>query len=126
MDRVGIKSEIVLHTGISKDALHVLLSVCGLFVIAFATNHSLSRPWPMLGVLFLELINEYLDFLSRGGWDRMNNRLWADSIKDVGVTMALPMLIYLFSRYSPDTFVQRSIVKDGDECSATELHEDSR
>ncbi len=93
-------------TGISMDALHVIVGVLLLFMIALLFRSSLARPMPLLALLALELINEANDF---------RVEIWPDpgmqfgeAAKDVVLTMFIPTLIFLVARRRPKLLVQGS------------------
>ena len=93
-------------TGISMDALHVIVGVLLQFMIARLFRSSLARPMPLLALLALELINEANDF---------RVEIWPDpgmqigeAVKDVVLTMFIPTLIFLVARHRPKLLVQAS------------------
>ncbi len=93
-------------TGISMDALHVIVGVLLQFMIAYLFRSSLARAMPVLAVLALELINEANDF---------RVEIWPDpgmqigeAVKDVVLTMFIPTLIFLVARHRPKLLVQAS------------------
>ena len=93
-------------TGISMDALHVILGVVLQLLIALFFRSSVARPMPLLAVLALELVNEANDF---------RVEIWPDpgmqfgeAVKDVVLTMFIPTLIFLVARRRPKLLVQGS------------------
>ena len=93
-------------TGISMDAMHVIVGVVLQLLIAFLFKRSVARPLPLLAVLALALINEANDF---------RVELWPDpgmqfgeAAKDIVLTMFLPTLIFLVARRRPRLLVQGS------------------
>ena len=93
-------------TGISMDALHVILGIVLQLLVALLFKSSLARPMPLLAVLALELVNEANDF---------RVEIWPDpgiqigeAVKDVVLTMFIPTLIFLVARRRPKLLVQGS------------------
>ena len=89
-------------SGFSMDSLHVIVGVVVQLAIALLFRTSVARPWPLLSVLALELINEASDFRVER-WPQPGMQL-GESVKDVVLTMALPTLIFLVARYRPKLF----------------------
>ena len=89
-------------TGFSMDALHVIVGVVLLLVIAFVFRSSVARPLPLLAVLGLECINEMSDFRVER-WPNSGMQ-FGESAKDIALTMILPTLIFLVARYRPALF----------------------
>ena len=93
-------------TGVSMDALHVIVGVLLQLLIARLFKSSLARPMPLLALLALELINEANDF---------RVEIWPDpgmqfgeAVKDIVLTMFIPTLIFLVARRHPKLLVQDS------------------
>ena len=86
--------------GFSPDALHVLVGVGLQLVLARLLNTTVAHVFPWLGVLTLELLNEWSD-LSFEIWPNRPMQ-WGESVKDVLLTMALPTLLLVISRWCPD------------------------
>ena len=88
--------------GFSHDALHVLVGVCAQLALAALMRTSIRslKPWGI--VLVLELLNEVHD-LHVETWPSPAMQ-WGESVKDVLLTMALPTLLLLVSRYAPGLF----------------------
>ena len=91
-------------SGFSMDSLHVMVGVVVQLAIAILFRTSVARPWPLLSVLVLELINEASDFRVEI-WPQPGMQL-GESAKDVILTMLLPTLIFLVARYRPKLLVQ--------------------
>ena len=92
-------------TGVSMDALHVIVGVVLQLLLALLFRSSVARPMPLLVVLALALLNEANDF---------RVEIWPDpgmqfgeAVKDVVLTMFLPTLIFLVARYRPKLLDQR-------------------
>lgn len=86
-------------SGVHMDALHVIAGVVLLLLFALLLRRSVARPLPLLLVLALEIVNEANDF---------RVEIWPDpgmqfgeAAKDVVLTMALPLLIFLVAKYRP-------------------------
>ena len=93
-------------SGVSMDAIHVIVGVSLQLLIASLFKSSVARPMPLLAVLALELLNEANDF---------RVEIWPDpgmqfgeAVKDVVLTMFLPTLIFLVARHRPKLLVQGS------------------
>ena len=93
-------------SGMSMDALHVIAGVVLLFTIALLLRKSVARPLPLLLVLLLALINEASDFRVEI-WPQMAMQA-GESVKDVILTMVLPVLIFLVARNRPKLFAYKS------------------
>jgi hypothetical protein len=92
-------------SGISMDALHVIVGVVMQLLLALLFRSSVARPMPLLVVLAFTLLNEANDF---------RVEIWPDpgmqfgeAVKDVVLTMFLPTLIFLVARYRPKLLGQR-------------------
>lgn len=88
--------------GFSHDALHVLVGVCLQLLVAALLRRSIRSPVPWAIVLALECLNEWHD-LRVEHWPSPAMQ-WGESMKDVLLTMALPTLLLLTSRYAPGLF----------------------
>ena len=84
----------------SNDALHVLVGVGLQLILARLMTVSVGQALPWLGVLALELLNEWSD-LSFEIWSD-HAMQWGESAKDVLLTMALPSILLIVSRRWPD------------------------
>jgi hypothetical protein len=83
------------------DALHVLAGTALQLSAALILRTSISRLWPWLIVLALELLNEFSDF-RYDVWPRdMLSAQIGESVKDVLLTMALPTVLLLVARRLP-------------------------
>lgn len=92
-------------SGFSMDALHVIVGVVLQLAFALLYRSSVARPWPLLSVLALELVNEASDFRVEI-WPQPGMQ-FGESAKDVILTMVLPTLIFLVARYRPKLLAQR-------------------
>ncbi|MGZ8311773.1 MAG: hypothetical protein ACXWUR_06870 [Allosphingosinicella sp.] len=88
--------------GISQDAMHIFIGVGFQILLALLFRVRLSHPLPWFGVLVFELANE---------WSDLHLDLWPDravqygeSLKDLGLTMAIPTALLLLVRFVPGLF----------------------
>jgi len=92
------------HTsGISMDALHILVGFV-LFLLAariLRSNAGSFRPW--LALLLIELGNEAYD-LHVELWPNLASQL-GEGAKDILLTMALPTLLLVIARWRPQWLV---------------------
>ena len=93
-------------SGISMDALHVIAGVILLFSIALLLRTSVARPPPLLIVLIIEIANEASDFRAET-WPHFGMQA-GEAAKDMILTMALPVVIFLAARYRPQLFAYKS------------------
>lgn len=89
-------------SGVSMDALHVLVGVAAqlIFAIIFRTPLASWRPW--LFVLTLLLLNEFSDLWVEQ-WPQPAMQ-YGEGLKDIGLTMVLPTLIMVLARRKPEVF----------------------
>lgn len=95
----------------SNDALHVLAGVGLQLALARLMKVSIGRIMPWLGVLALELLNEWSD-ISFEIWSNYAMQ-WGESAKDVLLTMALPSILLTVSRRWPDLLGPPTIPQSG-------------
>lgn len=86
----------------SPDSLHVLASVLLLFGAAALLRKPVSDWWPWLAVLFLVSLNEAAD-LSLKPWPNPGMQ-YGETAKDLLLTMTLPTVLLLATRYLPGIF----------------------
>lgn len=91
-------------SGIHMDALHVIAGVALQLLVAMLPRQSVARPLPLLAVLALEIVNEANDFRVEIWPDA--GMQFGEAAKDVVLTMALPLLIFLLARRRPRVFAQ--------------------
>ncbi len=89
----------------SDDALHVMLGVVLLLIVALVTRRSISRWLPWLIVLALELANEAVDLWVER-WP-VPAEQYGEGMKDVLLTMVLPTLLLMVARLLPGLFRSR-------------------
>ncbi|MBA3512067.1 hypothetical protein [Sphingomonas sp.] len=93
-------------TGISMDALHILVGVLIQLLVAVLFKSSVARWRPLLAVLALVLINEVNDFLV-DVWPDPGMQL-GEALKDIVLTMLIPSLIFVLARRRPELLGQDS------------------
>jgi hypothetical protein len=91
----------------SSDALHVIVGVAALLVVAGVTHKPIASPWPMLLILLLEVLNEFADLTLE--WWPHRGMQYGESVRDVILTMALPTLLFLSVRLQPKIFTRREL-----------------
>lgn len=110
VERVGLdwfeaKTAFERSVAFGHDALHSLVGVAAQLLAAAVLRRSVAQWGPWLVVLGLELLNEASDLSSEVWPDRLTQ--WGESGKDVALTMALPTLLMLTSRFVPRLLVSR-------------------
>lgn len=106
MDWYGVKLIAMEATGLSKDALHVLVGFTGQIIVAAVLRRTLASPIPWLCVLLAELANEWFD-LNHEDWP--DRPMWPGSVHDIWVTMFVPTVLLLLSRYAPGFFNRKTV-----------------
>jgi hypothetical protein len=86
------------------DTLHVLVGICLQFAVAFILRMPVTRWIPWLVVLAIEVANEWSD-LRAEKWPDPGMQYGAGA-KDILLTMALPTLILLVSRFKGGILVR--------------------
>jgi hypothetical protein len=95
------------HTsGISMDALHILVGFALFLVVArlLKTGAGSFRPW--LALVLIELGNEAYD-LHVELWPNLGSQL-GEGAKDILLTMALPTLLLVIARWRPHWLIRQS------------------
>ena len=96
--------ELLEHAlGFSRDAMHVIAGPIIQIVLAAIFRTSLKHPGPWLVVFALALGNEWYD-LSVEEWPSFAEQL-GEGVKDVLLTMLLPTLLLVVSRFAPTLLV---------------------
>jgi hypothetical protein len=93
-------------SGLNMDALHVY---AGLFLqlgAALVLRRSLRSPWPWLVVLVAEFGNEVYDYTYEIWPDR--DIQFAEGLRDMWNTMAMPTLMLLLARFAPRLLVGKA------------------
>jgi diacylglycerol kinase len=106
VDWYQIKLLVEHSSGVSMDALHVIVGVCAQLLVAAVCRTSVGRWLPWLAVLAIEIINEANDFRI-DIWPDWGMQ-WGEAAKDVALTMALPTLLMIAVRLKPKLFASSS------------------
>ncbi len=91
-------------SGISMDALHILVGFFVFLIAARLLKSGVASPLPWLALLVLELGNEAYD-LHIERWPNLGSQL-GEGAKDIMLTMALPTLVALVARWRPAIFAR--------------------
>lgn len=86
----------------SDDAVHVFIGVLIQISVASILRLSVAHWRPLFAVVFLEVANEGLD-ISYEIWPSPSMQL-GESLKDVLLTLTLPLVLFLASRWNPSIF----------------------
>lgn len=99
LDWAAFKVFISHASGISHDAMHIIVGVAVQLLAAAILRKSLASPWPWAAVLLAELANE---------WNDLHVERWAEQAmqygeiaKDIALTMLLPSLLLIVARRFP-------------------------
>jgi hypothetical protein len=87
-------------SGISMDALHVLIGFLLFLLVARMMRRAIDSPAPWVALLLIELANEAYD-LHVELWPNLASQL-GEGVKDILLTMALPTLLLIIARSRPD------------------------
>ena len=90
-------------SGISMDALHILVGFAIFLLAALALRRSTASTLSWLATLVLEIGNEAYD-LTVELWPDLASQL-GEGAKDIILTMALPTLVLLVARWRPTLLV---------------------
>ncbi|MGE8140445.1 hypothetical protein ACQKOE_00560 [Novosphingobium sp. NPDC080210] len=101
-DWIEAKAFLERFTGVSHDALHVIVGVAVQLVLAALFRTSIARFWPWAVVLLAELANEWND-LRIERWPNLGEQL-GEGAKDLALTMLLPTVLLLAVRFCPRLF----------------------
>jgi hypothetical protein len=104
MDWYSLKMLVVGQTDLSRDALHIFFGLAGQILVAALIRRSLAHPVPWLAVLVAELVNEYFDLSEGDVWG--DTPMWPGSLRDLLVTMAVPTVLLILTRYAPGLFAR--------------------
>lgn len=105
MDWMNLKNELVLLTGVSKDAWHVLAGLALMSVAALFAQRRLASPWPFLFVCAVAASNEYYDAKRAEPWDVLAQAHRANMFSDVLLTTFAPLVLFVLARYAPQWIV---------------------
>ena len=86
-------------SGISMDALHVLVGFCLFLLSAVVLRRAVTDMLPWLATLILECGNEAHDLMVEL-WPNMGSQL-GEGAKDILLTMTLPTLLMMTARWKP-------------------------
>lgn len=86
-------------SGISMDALHILVGFVLFLLSAKVLKSSVASLGPWLALLVVELLNEAYD-LQVERWPNLGSQL-GEGVKDILLTMTLPTLLALLARWRP-------------------------
>ncbi len=86
-------------SGISMDALHMLVGFVIFLLAAMMFRRGIASPRPWFALLALELLNEAYD-LHVERWPNIGHQL-GEGFKDILLTMAIPTLLLLTARLRP-------------------------
>jgi len=89
-------------SGISMDALHIIVGFSLFLLVARLLRSSVAKPTPWIAILFLELANEAYD-LKVELWPSLADQL-GEGLKDIMLTMILPTLVAMLARWAPGLF----------------------
>ncbi len=98
-------------SGISMDALHILVGLAIFLLAAAVLKRGVASPLPWLATLLLEIGNEAYD-LNVELWPDLGNQL-GEGAKDVLLTIAVPTLIMLIARWRPALLVRNQEPSEG-------------
>lgn len=85
--------------GFSHDTIHVLIGGAGPLLVAFVMRRTIASWLPWLVLLVLILFNETVDLWVEHWPDRTMQ--YADGVKDIILTMALPTVLLVTARITP-------------------------
>ena len=115
MDWYEVKFWVEHASGVSMDALHILVGFTLFLLSARLLRRTVSSPLPWFAVLTLELVNEAYD-LRVEQWPSIGSQL-GEGFKDIILTLALPTLMAAVARWRPGLLVAAST--DGDMAGRT-------
>lgn len=98
-------------SGVSMDALHILVGFGAFLLAAALFRRSVASRLPWLAVMLLAVGNEAYD-LNVETWPDVASQ-FGESAKDVLLTMALPTLVMLLARWHPALLVLDDRPGDG-------------
>lgn len=89
---------------ISAESLHVIVGMLILFLAALLLRKSVASWWPWLVVLAFATLNEVND-LRIDQWPNLRMQ-YAESVKDLLLTLFLPTLLMITARYMPQLYAR--------------------
>lgn len=117
MDWYHVKLVAMEATNLSRDALHIFGGLGGQILAAVLLRRTLASPLPWLVVLLVELANEWFDLTYETWRDRP---MWPGSIHDIWVTMLVPTLLLLLTRFAAGLFNPPQSAAEPEEPTATD------
>ena len=96
--------------GVGNDAIHVLLGALLVLVFAAVMRTSVRDVRPGLLVLLLALLNEWHDLRAETWPDR--SMQYGEGVKDVVLTIAVPLMLLVSARLWPGLFVRSKSPED--------------
>ena len=96
-------------SGISMDALHILIGFMIFLLFAAILRRTVADLLPWLATLLIEVGNEAYD-LTVEQWPDLASQL-GEGVKDILLTMALPTLLMLVARWRPEIFGSAAVEK---------------
>lgn len=104
-DWYQVKLLIEHASGVSMDALHIIVGFLVFIGAAALTKRGLASPLPLFGLLLLELANEAYD-LRVERWPDPGMQ-YGEGMKDVLLTILLPAILFAVARWSPHVLADR-------------------
>lgn len=95
------KFAIETSTGLSKDALHVLVGMLVALAVVVVLRRRLHHATPFLAALLAALAGEVLDaweLVTYGGGTLSRAYLLGPSLHDIWVTSLMPLLVWMTAR----------------------------
>ena len=105
VDWAEFKVFVAHASGVSHDAMHVIVGVAAQLLLAAVLRRSIGSFGPWGIVLAAELLNEWND-LHVERWSAVGMQ-WGEMTKDVALTMILPTLLLILVRWRPGLFSRR-------------------
>jgi hypothetical protein len=109
-DWYQVKLLIEHASGVSMDALHIIVGFLIFMGAAALTKRGLASPLPLFGLLVLELANEAYD-LRVERWPDPGMQ-YGEGIKDILLTIFLPVILFAVARRRPHVLTDRRKCSD--------------
>ena len=103
MDWDSVKIALTELTTLDRDALHLLAGAGAHVLLVLLFRSWLGALWPVGVVALVALANEWSD-LRAEHWLGMREQQYWESVKDVALTLAMPLLLVLLCRVVPGRF----------------------
>ncbi len=88
----GYKLAFATWANMSDRELHTHIGMLVFVLIMVVFRRRLDSPWPWIGAILAEGVNEYFDSVAYGSWR------WPDTRLDIAYTLVWPTLIFLCAR----------------------------